>query len=548
MTTSLEGAPSSAREQHGVGWWTGDPRDIREDGPSVLAAIAAVRSPAFIVQLPNGAHGVTLDGRIQPDRGAGLRALGLVPPVYPEWLGGRRFQDAHRTRFAYVTGEMAHAIAGPRMVIAAARAGLLGFLGTAGVPVERVEQMIGEIRSALDPLGLSWGVNLLSTPADVAHERALTELYVRLGVTRVSASAFMEMSPNVVRYACRGLTRDAAGHIVRRHHVFAKISRVEVARPFMHPPSAAMLDALVRDGALTADEAALGACVPIAEDITVEADSAGHTDHRPLTVVLPRIAALRDELADAGRCEGARRIRVGAAGGLGTPAAVAAAFALGADYVLTGSINQVAIESGLSDAGRAMLQDADTTDVAMAPSADMFEMGVNVQVLKRGTLFASRARLLFELYHAHDGLDDLPSARRDQIERDIFRMPLADVWTQTAAYLATHRPGALERAARDPKHRMALVFRWYLGLSARWPIQGDESRRSDYQLWCGPALGAFNAWTAGSFLAEPARRSVDQIAWNLLEGAAAIARAQQFRTMGVAVPAAAFTFAPRPLA
>ena len=57
--------------------------------------------------------------------------------------------------------------------------------------------------------------------------------------------------------------------------------------------------------------------------------------------------ALRDEIAE--QYGYAVLPRVGAAGGIGTPAAVAAAFSAGAAYVLTGSVNQSALESGLSD-------------------------------------------------------------------------------------------------------------------------------------------------------------------------------------------------------
>jgi len=95
---------------------------------------------------------------------------------------------------------------------------------------------------------------------------------------------------------------------------------------------------------------------------------------------------------------------------------------------------------------------------------------------------------------------------------------------------------------------MALVFRWYLGKSSRWAIDGETARRADYQLWAGPAVGAFNRWTAGSFLAAPAERTVTQIALNLLEGAAVVTRAHQARTYGVPIPPEAFTFVPRRLA
>jgi hypothetical protein len=94
---------------------------------------------------------------------------------------------------------------------------------------------------------------------------------------------------------------------------------------------------------------------------------------------------------------------------------------------------------------------------------------------------------------------------------------------------------------------MALVFRWYLGKASRWAIEGDATRRLDYQIWCGPAMGAFNAWTKGSFLEDPKNRTAAQIALNLLEGAAVVARSQQLRSYGVPVPPEAFHFSPRPL-
>jgi trans-AT polyketide synthase, acyltransferase and oxidoreductase domains len=103
----------------------------------------------------------------------------------------------------------------------------------------------------------------------------------------------------------------------------------------------------------------------------------------------------------------------------------------------------------------------------------------------------------------------------------------------------------VERAERDARHRMALVFRSYLGLSSRWAIDGEPSRRADYQIWCGPAIGAFNRWVAGSPLAVPGHRTVTQIALNLLEGAAVVTRAHQLRTYGVAVPDETFSYRPR---
>jgi hypothetical protein len=108
-------------------------------------------------------------------------------------------------------------------------------------------------------------------------------------------------------------------------------------------------------------------------------------------------------------------------------------------------------------------------------------------------------------------------------------------------------PREVERAERDPKHKMALCFRWYLGLSSRWAIAGEADRKMDYQIWCGPAMGAFNQWVKGSFLEPAENRTVVQVALNLLEGAATLSRAQQLRAFGVPVPNEAFQFSPRTL-
>jgi hypothetical protein len=83
---------------------------------------------------------------------------------------------------------------------------------------------------------------------------------------------------------------------------------------------------------------------------------------------------------------------------------------------------------------------------------------------------------------------------------------------------------------------MALIFRWYLGLATPWAIQEAEGRKMDYQIWCGPAMGAFNDWVRGTYLEEPQNRHAVDIAHRLLEGAARLYRLQELRLQGVPVP------------
>ncbi|MCG8443799.1 MAG: PfaD family polyunsaturated fatty acid/polyketide biosynthesis protein [Caulobacterales bacterium] len=514
-------------------------------------AVRQFRRPVIITRAPDGSHRLRLaddrDGLTSPAALAGVEGgfVGLLPPLYPEWLGDRSFTDAHAVRFPYVVGEMARGIATARMVIAAARAGVMGFFGSAGLPLADIRAGVAEITAALGPDAPGWGANLIHAPNDPGQERAVVDLALETGVRRLSASAFMRLSPEIVRYAARGLTRGPDGAPVRSTWVFAKVSRAEVAAPFLAPAPAEMLRALVAAGDVTPEQADLAREVSVAEDITAEADSGGHTDNRALTVLLPALFDLRARLAAEHRL--ARPARIGAAGGLGAPAGVAAAFQAGAAYVVTGSVNQSAVESGLSETGRAMLAEAGLADMAMAPAADMFERGVKVQVLQRGSLFAARAKRLYELYRARAGLHELTVKERAWLEDQLLREPVEAAWEATRSYLAERRPDEIAKADADPKHKMALVFRRYLFSGSEWARQGEGDRRADFQIWCGPAMGAFNSWVKGSFLEAPERRHARQIALNLLEGAAALTRAHQLRAAGVPTPPSCFAFSPRPL-
>ncbi len=519
------------------------PRPPAFSSDELLEALPHVRKTVHVVREgADGRVGISIDG----NPGArGWPLLATLPPLYPEWLGDRAFTETHGLRFPYVAGAMANGIATTDLVVAMAEAGMLGFFGAAGLTVDRIARELDDLQARLGHTDLPWGSNLIHAPNEPRVEAGTVELYLQRGVKRVSASAYMALTPMIVRYAYTGVRQLADGRIHRENFVFAKISRPEVARRFLTPAPTEMLEKLVAQGQLTAEEARIAQRLPVAEDIIVESDSGGHTDNRPLSALFPVILQLRDEMAREHRYS--RPIRVGAAGGLGTPGAVAAAFALGAAFVLTGSVNQGAVESGLDESGRKLLAQADLADVVMAPAADMFELGVTVQVLRKGTMFGVRARKLYELYQAYPSLDAIPAAEKKVLEEKILQSSCDEVWAGCERFFTERDPHELDKARKNPKHKMALVFRWYLGLSSKWAIKGVPERRMDYQIWCGPAMGAFNDWVKGSFLEPYDARTAVQIARNLLEGAAVITRAQQLRTYGVPVPAAAFAFAPRPL-
>ena len=513
--------------------------------PTALTAVVTrFREQIMVVMHPEvSAVGVVMGEGQWTDAGEGYPVVAILPPMYPEWLGSRTFTERHGCRFPYVSGAMANGIATTDLVTAIVQMGGMGFFGAAGLSVERVSAALDRLQTAL-PSSVSWGSNLIHSPNEPQLESAIAELYLRRGVRRVSAAAYMKLSPYILRYALTGLTLDPhTGQVVRKNHVFAKISRPEVAAHFMKPAPRVMVEDLLDKEWITAEEAHLAQYVSVAEDIIVESDSGGHTDNQAISALFPSIVQLRNDIVRQHSLT--RAIHLGAAGGLGDPQGVAAAFAMGADFVLTGSVNQGCVESGLDATGKVLLAQVQLGDVTMAPAADMFELGVEVQVLKRGSLFAQRAHKLYTLYRRYDSLWDIPAADRRTVEQSILRSTLEEAWASTEMYWNERDTNEVRKALENPKHQMALVFRSYLGLSSRWAIQGTATRKLDYQIWCGPAMAAFNTWVKGSFLEVPAQRQAPQVARNLLEGACQILRAQQLRVAGVSVPSNAFVTQPK---
>jgi trans-AT polyketide synthase/acyltransferase/oxidoreductase domain-containing protein len=479
---------------------------------------------------------VTADGVFRAGQhGAGVPLLGTVPPIGPDQLGDPSFCRTHGVRAAYVSGAMAGGIASPEIVIAMAKAGLLGFYGAGGLPMEVVTQQVKAIKAELGDLPV--GFNLLHNPIEPKVEAATVDLYLSEGCRFVSASAFMRLSLPIVRYRLTGIHRDSSGRVVVPNAVFAKVSRAEVAEPFMRPAPAKLVAKLVDAGELTAEQAELAKTVPMAEDITAEADSGGHTDRRPLVVLLPTLLRLRDRvMADEDYASRGIRIRVGAAGGIGDPASMYGALSMGADYILTGSINQSSVEAGTSELVKQMVAEAGVADVATGPAPDMFEIGAHVQVLSRGSMYAKRASKLYELYRSCGSMEEISDKDRAKIEKNIFKAPLDEVWAGTEAYWATRDPREVERAEADPRHKMALTFRWYLGMTSRWARMGEADRKRDFQIWCGPSMGLFNDWVRGTSLEPLPARKVTDIANSLLTGAAALRRVELARTLGVQLP------------
>ncbi len=495
----------------------------------VTDLVAALHAPARVLSLREG---VWYEGAVD---GAAF----VVPAITPDRLGSAAFRASHGLKYAYLAGAMAGGIGSPAIVEAMGKAGYMGFYGAGGLDLAAVEAGVTRIRAALptEPCGF----NLLHNPAEPAVEEKTVDLYLHHGVRTIDASAYLNLTAAVVRFRLAGIS-EVGGSIVTPNRVMAKVSRPEVAEPFLRPAPAALIAELVARGALTARQGELAKYVPVATDVTPEADSGGHTDRRPLSVLIPLFRRLRDRVVAEHAY--AELPRIGAAGGIGDPWSLAGALQLGADYVMTGSVNQATTEAATSEMVKEMLTQAGYADVTMGPAPDMFEMGAQVQVLGRGSMYAQRAAKLYELYRGYAAIEEIPSVERQKIEKQIFQRPLDEVWTETESYWQARDPRELERARADGHHRMALVFRWYLGLTSRWARTGEGTRKRDFQVWCGPAMGLFNDWVRGSALEPLGARSVTAVAGALMRGACVASRVQMVRSAGLPLPESAMSVRP----
>jgi trans-AT polyketide synthase/acyltransferase/oxidoreductase domain-containing protein len=516
-----------------IGTWQGSETDLIADQLEIREILRELASDCYLLDY-QGQIAITRSGKviIGEKSAPGYPVAAILPSISPSNFGDPAFLAWHGVKSAYMAGSMANAISGVELVTTLGKAGYLASFGSGGVSPGRLLEAIMTIQNEL-PNG-PYAFNLIHSPNEPALEQKAVDLFLEHKIQTIEASAFLRLTPTVVQYRAAGLEVDSSGKISIRNKIIAKLSRPEVAVQFLNPAPEKILNQLVEEGKITSQQARLAEKLPLADDITVEADSGGHTDNRPLVGLLPSIIALRNESQDKNKFE--VPVRIGAGGGIGTPGSVLGAFSMGAAYVVTGSVNQACLEAGTSDQVKQVLAKAAAPDVMMAPSADMFEMGVKVQVIKRGTMFPMRAQKLYDTYLKYDSIDEIDPAERQELEEKIFQNDLESIWKECVSFFTERDPGQLEKAQNNPKRKMALIFRWYLGLATHWGIQGIPERSLDYQIWCGPALGAFNDWVRGTRLEATGNRRVAEVAGELLLGAAYQHRLNQLAMQGFSVP------------
>ena len=418
------------------------------------------------------------------------------------------FMERYKVKLPYYVGSMYRGISSVQMVVTCSKAGILCFFGSAGFKSPELEQHIQAIQSQLKA-NQNYGMCMLCNLEFPQEEMAIAELYLRYGIRVVEASAYAKVTKALVYYRLKGV-HQTGDKIITPNRIVAKVSRLEVAEKFMAPPPTELVTELLQEGLLNEEEASLSVRVCMASEVTVEADSGGHTDQGVALSVIPMIIAQRDRAQNQFSFD--EPILMGAAGGIGTPQAVKAAFALGVDYVVTGSINQCTVESGAHETVKELLSKVGPHDMGIAPAGDMFEIGAKVQVVNKGSRFCARANKLSSLYYQYDSVDDLPKKVIKELERDYFGESLDSVWQSIVDYKQGVKAKEIESANKNGKQKLALILKSYFAKTTHWTLSGDVKHKKDFQIHCGPAMGAFNQFVKGTEYENWRHRSVVDIA------------------------------------
>lgn len=447
------------------------------------------------------------------DGNSGLKEDDTYAPSKTNILGSDDFKKKYKLKYAYLAGPMYKGISSAGMIEKLAKAGMLGFYGTAGVDVSEVEKNIQYLSSQLNHK-YPYGVNLMADILNPKNEEAIVDLLLKYDIRVIQASAYINMSSAIVRYKLTGLKR-VNGEIVSTNKIIAKLSRPEIASAFLKPAPTDIVEELLRNNKITKEQADLSQSVPIADDICVEADSAGHTDNGIAYTLFPSILRIKDSMVEQyGYTE---KINIGCAGGIGTPEAIAAALIMGADFVMTGSINQCSVEAATSDTVKDMLQNADIQDTEYIPSGDNFEFASKAQVLRKGVLFHVRAAKLYEVYKMYNSLDAIDAETKKQIETRYFLKSFDDIYAEIKSGLTD---AELDRIERNPKYKMSLIFKWYYENGTNMALKGNKDEMVDFMINCSSAMGAFNHYVKGTNLENWRNRHVDAIGKKLMNDAA----------------------------
>lgn len=403
---------------------------------------------------------------------------------YSGKLGNIHFMERYKTKYPYVAGPMHKGISGYDFIKRLADRDIIGFVGTGGLALHEVEALVVQLQK--DSIR-NYGVSVNFDLADPNYEKELIELLIRENINLLHVSGYFNVTESLVLYKLKGIKKLDNGRIICPNRILLKTSRPEIAQAFMEPASDDMLKKLKEEGKITEEQALLAKKIPVADDVCVMSAAAHKTGMIPLKSLLPQIIHQRNAAYQKYGYE--EEIFVGAAGAIGDSASALDAFLLGADFIMTGSINVCTAEAHVSKWVKEKLQKVEIQDTEIIPCSNVYEIGIKMQVLKKGMFFASRALKLYEIYNRITKIEDIESNLLVQIQEKYLGKALEEIYNQMKDNLSSMQR---RRAESDSKYKFGLIIQWYYDLSAECAIQCEDGNNMNCMIPLSSAMGRLN--------------------------------------------------------
>ncbi|MEN8907794.1 MAG: hypothetical protein ABF289_17730 [Clostridiales bacterium] len=498
--------------------WNGKLRKISKSS-SINDKLLDLELPLFVLKnYKNLVVGVAEDGIITSEELETTKLIcsGIIPKLLPEDLGSSRFLHRFGLKYAYVAGAMYNAISSKEMIIELAKNGYLGIYGTKDVEFDQIENDIVKIKSIIPER--IFGCNIVHNVIEEQFEMKLIKMLLKYKINILEVSSFVNITLPLAYYRIVGIKERIEGGFVIGNKIMVKVSRVEIAKNFLKPAPEKIIRELINMSLINERQAKIAKEIPMADAITLE------DNENNITQSFSYLVDQRDELYKNSNTK--YDVFLGLTGGIGSPVIALNMFNNGADYIVTGTINQCTVESGISDKAKNSLSSCDISDVISLHFNGDFNINKKINVLKKGTLFPMRVNKLYNIYNKYKNLKNVDSSDIDKIESQIFKKSIREILNEVEIYFKKNDPNQLNN------DRLYLLIKWYLIISAKLSLEGTSNRELDYQILCSNAMGIFNYWVKGSYLENHQNRYVADIAEHMLKGTAYLQRLKLFNYFG----------------
>ncbi|WP_073587898.1 ACP S-malonyltransferase [Anaerocolumna xylanovorans] len=420
-------------------------------------------------------------------------------------LGSEEFKKDYDVDFAYAVGGMCKGISSAAMIKKLADSRILGFLGTYKLQLHEAEELIDQALASMEHHRV--GVNVTYDALNSKDHIGIMEYIIKRDIRNIEVSDYRMIDLSIVKYRLKAIYTDKDSTLVIPHKILAKVSSREMAEKFCSPAPEEMVQILYQNNEITEFEAKYAKYIPMCDDLCIEYHMQGQSALGYIQTI-KEMSRLLYEKYDLYQCP-----RVGFAGGIGNPQMIAVSFLMGADFVVTGSINQCSVEAATSNIVKDNLQSLDETDFTYAAVSDLFEFGEKKSIVKKGSLYHIRANRLYEVYNRYNSVEEIPADIKNLIEEKYFQKSFETIYSDIYENLTKDNK---KLSKEQPKYKMALIIRCFLDKCFQDALDGRMEGKINYQIISSNAIVQFNHWVKDTELSDWKRRYVDVIAKRIM--------------------------------